>query len=471
MPRVGTEDVSAANGIHCTPEADSSYELKRFSLEAQQHSDSSRPAADSERTQMKEKVLPGHRVHENGLDEPSAFNYPKGIRLVTLTLGIMACVLMVALDNYILATAIPRIATQFDSLNAVGWYASSYFLTQMAIQPVFGHMFDYFSPKWSFILAMAIFELGSILCAAAPSSPVLIGGRLIAGAGGAGLYVGTLVLISHAVPIRRRPFYLSIVTSMFGVASFTGPLLGGVFTDSGRLTWRFCFWINLPSSTFLFFIQAIVGTLIYYLPLYFQAARGTTARGSAVANLPFLITLLFAPMASGVLISFYGPYVPFMWVGAALATVGSGLLFSLEADSKHGTVDAYQFIAGLGLGLCNQISFNAVQHKLPKEKLILGSTVVSFCNSLGPVLGTNIAQTIFASLLTRTLDSEPQIDAAAIIRAGPTSIGRNVPPELQNAVRHAYSHALTRAFIPSIICGGLAFCCSLAMEWGNVRAE
>lgn len=115
----------------------------------------------------------------------------------------------------------------------------------MAIQPVFGHMFNEFSPKWSFIAAMAIFELGSILCAAAPSSSVLIGGRLIAGAGGAGLYVGTLVLISHAVPIRRRPFYLSIVTSMFGVASFTGPLLGGVFTDSRRLTWRFCFWINL----------------------------------------------------------------------------------------------------------------------------------------------------------------------------------------------------------------------------------
>ncbi len=143
------------------------------------------------------------------------------------------------------ATAIPHIASQFNSLDAVGWYASSYFLTQMAIQPAFGRLFDEFSAKWTFVLAMGIFEVGSILCALAPSSSVLIGGRLIAGAGGAGLYVGTLILISHAVPIRKRPFYLSVVTSMFGVASFAGPLLGGVFTDSKRLTWRFCFWINL----------------------------------------------------------------------------------------------------------------------------------------------------------------------------------------------------------------------------------
>jgi MFS family permease len=144
-----------------------------------------------------------------------------------------------------LATAVPRISTQFRSLNAVGWYASSYFLTQMAFQPAFGHLFDNFSPKWMFVLTLGIFEIGSIVCAVAPSSPSLIVGRLIAGAGGAGLYVGTLTLISHAVPIRKRPLYLSIVTSMFGVASVAGPLLGGVFADSERLTWRFCFWINL----------------------------------------------------------------------------------------------------------------------------------------------------------------------------------------------------------------------------------
>ena len=115
----------------------------------------------------------------------------------------------------------------------------------MAFQPAFGHLFDDYSVKVVYLIAMIIFEVGSVVCASAKSSANLIIGRLIAGAGGGGLYVGTLTLMSYAVPIRKRPLYLSIVTSMFGVASVAGPLLGGLFTDSKRLTWRFCFWVNL----------------------------------------------------------------------------------------------------------------------------------------------------------------------------------------------------------------------------------
>ena len=146
------------------------------------------------------------------------------------------------------ATAIPTISTQFNSLGDVGWYSSSYFLTQMAFQPAFGHLFTDCSIKIVFITAVLIFEVGSVICATAPSSVVLILGRLLAGAGAAGLYVGTLTVVGHSVPIKSRTVYLSVVTSMFGVASFAGPLLGGVFTDSRKLTWRFCFWINLRES-------------------------------------------------------------------------------------------------------------------------------------------------------------------------------------------------------------------------------
>ena len=84
-----------------------------------------------------------------------------------------------------------------------------------------------------------IFETGSIICATAESSKTLIVGRLIAGGGGAGFYVGTLTLVGYTVPIRKRPVYISIVTSMFGVASVAGPLLGGLFTDTPKLTCGF----------------------------------------------------------------------------------------------------------------------------------------------------------------------------------------------------------------------------------------
>lgn len=217
---------------------------------------------------------------------------------------------------------------------------------------------------------------------------------------------------------------------------------------------------------FLLFISMCVGILIYYLPLYFQAVRVDDAQTSAIHNLPFLVTMLFAPILSGALISLLiGFYVPFMWLGAILAVTGSSLLFTIRRTSSPASLSGYQFIVGLGLGLCTQLPFSAVQAVLPADQVVMGSSLVSFCNSLGPVLGTNIAQAIFANRLIYLLQSVPDIDAVAVVRNGPTSLGAAVPP----SVRDAFDNALTRAFILPIACSSLAFCSSLAMQWVNIK--
>ncbi|CAG1977635.1 unnamed protein product [Fusarium graminearum] len=187
--------------------------------------------------------------------------YLHGPPLVLMTLSLMVGVLMISLDTSIIATAIPTITSKFDSLGDVAWYASAYLLTQLSAQPAFGKIYTFWNLKWVYLASSMIFEAGSILCAAAPSSPVFIIGRAIAGLGAAGVFCGAMIIISRIVEMRKRPLLLAIVASMYGISSVIGPSLGGVFTHSKQLTWRFCFWINLPLGALM------AAIIVLYYPL------------------------------------------------------------------------------------------------------------------------------------------------------------------------------------------------------------
>jgi EmrB/QacA subfamily drug resistance transporter len=170
--------------------------------------------------------------------------YPSGMKLALINLALCLAVFLMALDNAIIATAIPKITDQFHSLADVGWYGSAYMLTTAALQLLFGRFYTFFSIKWVFLIAIGFFELGSLVCGVAPNSLALIIGRAIAGIGSAGLFSGALIILAYSVPLEKRPIYTGLVGSMYGIASVSGPLLGGVFTD--KVTWRWCFFINLP---------------------------------------------------------------------------------------------------------------------------------------------------------------------------------------------------------------------------------
>ena len=111
-------------------------------------------------------------------------------------------------------------------------------MTTASFQLLFGKFYTFFSIKWVYLIAIGIFELGSLVCGVAPNSIALIVGRAIAGVGSAGIFSGALIIIAYSVPLVKRPMYSGCIGAMYGIASVTGPLLGGAFTDKG--TSPFC---------------------------------------------------------------------------------------------------------------------------------------------------------------------------------------------------------------------------------------
>ena len=150
---------------------------------------------------------------------------PMGPRLILIVASLMLAVFCMALDNTIIAVAIPKITDDFHALNDVGWYASGYLLTGCAFQLFFGKLYVLFNVKWVLLSALFIFEVGSLVCAVAPSSTALIVGRAIAGLGSAGIFTGAFVVVAHTVVLEKRPAYLGIIGGVYGVASVAGPLV------------------------------------------------------------------------------------------------------------------------------------------------------------------------------------------------------------------------------------------------------
>jgi MFS family permease len=108
-------------------------------------------------------------------------------------------------------------------------------LTTASFQLLFGKIYTFFSLKWVYLIAIAIFELGSLICGVAPNSVALIIGRAVAGIGSAGIFSGAMIIIAYSVPLAKRPMYTGFVGAMYGIASVAGPLLGGAFTDKGKV--------------------------------------------------------------------------------------------------------------------------------------------------------------------------------------------------------------------------------------------
>jgi MFS transporter, DHA2 family, glioxin efflux transporter len=134
-------------------------------------------------------------------------DYPTALPLTLIVIALVLSIFLVALDMTIVATAIPAITDEFHSLDQVGWYGSAFFLTIAAFQSTWGKGYKYFPLKWTFLLSIFWFEIGSLICAVANNSTTLIVGRAVAGMGGAGIASGSYTIMAFSAPPKLRPAF------------------------------------------------------------------------------------------------------------------------------------------------------------------------------------------------------------------------------------------------------------------------
>ncbi|OAA82640.1 Major facilitator superfamily domain, general substrate transporter [Akanthomyces lecanii RCEF 1005] len=262
---------------------------------------------------------------------------------------------LVALDRTIIGTAIPTISAEFNSFGDIAWYESAFLLPLCVLQLSFGLVLKYYSTKCVLFIFTAIFEIGSIVCAAAPTSSALIAGRAITGIGAAAIAPGVYLMITLIVPLQDRPKYLGSLGSAFGISSILGPVLGGYLTS---ITWRWCFWINLPlGCTALVFLWVLAPNL----PPPAQRAK---TWGQTVWQLDPIGFLLFGPSISCLLFALELGGRDQKWSGSrtvALFVVFGVLLLAFVA---------YQLWRG---------EKSTLPPKIMGQRTVLVACLISFC--------------------------------------------------------------------------------------------
>lgn len=231
-----------------------------------------------------------------------------------ILIGVLTCMLLAALDQTIVAPAIPAMGLSLGGSDYISWIVSAYFLTSTATAPLYGKIADIKGRRPTLYAALAIFVAGSVVCALAPQMWVLILGRAIQGVGGGGLLALAQIVISDLVPPKERGRYAVLISGTWAIASIAGPIVGGILTE--HVSWTVIFWINVPLAIMA---AALTWETLKRVP-WVRRPHELDVLGSVLivtATAAFMFALALGPQAR---FGWSSPVVLALFAGTALLT-------------------------------------------------------------------------------------------------------------------------------------------------------
>ncbi|KAI0005816.1 MFS general substrate transporter [Xylariaceae sp. FL0662B] len=406
-------------------------------------------------------------------------NEVKGTRLILIHTAVCLFTFLVGQDPNMIATAVPVITDHYNSIADEGWYGSAFMLALYVHPPppspqtraslTAGGQDLLFPKKLVYLAYVAVLEVGSLVCALAPSSKALIVGRAVAELGASGIFAGGFVVVTTMIPLHRRATYTGTVSAVFAVAS--------------HATWRWCYYINLPVGGFAaalfvpffhirppatekaplrnklkgldilgfvlfagsnssviiglfwqlymqddalipprlfsthrnvalicgssFFVNGPFQVIVIWLPIWFQAALGALPTQNRINYFPTVIAIGISAafIGAGVIVQAVWWWNSFLLLAEALVCIGGSLLSTIDPGISAGHWLGYQILAGFGFSLAGNLAHLGMQVSLPMELVPLGATNLLAGISTSCAVFVAIGQAVFQKRLVSNLSA------------------------------------------------------------------